>query len=221
MREFFKQELKTLKAKTGLNQYENLSALPDAEFQFKILFDSLELACEDFKYIPDKDKERIIQKGIVTAENFTGLNSRVVWAWLNANKEHFWAVETAKQSATSEELKTFDELKPDLQAEIRAWQATLLIKEGLKPVPQVSQQEIDAMQIQDERSRGESLLKSYEPKPVPVYREKLLEIYQRKTAEKPYASVKVFNIDGITISAESQEEAQEIFLELLGDKDTV
>ena len=214
MREFFKQELKTLKAKTGLNQYENIGVLPDAAFQFKILLDSLELACEDFKYIPDADKQRIIQKGIVTAENFTGLHSRVVWSWLNANKEHYWAVETAKVNASSEVLKTFDQLPGALQAEIRAFQASLLNNDGIKSVPQVSQQEIDAMQIHDERSRGDSVSKGYEPKPVPKYREQLLEIYRRKTSEKPYASVKVFEIEGINISAENLEEAQEIYMEL-------
>lgn len=101
MREFFKQELKTLKAKTGLNQYENIGAMPDAQFQFKILLDSMELACNEFNYIPDNDKKRIIQEQILRDQDFTGLNSRVIWKWLNMNKDHYWAVKVAKEEPTA------------------------------------------------------------------------------------------------------------------------
>jgi len=101
MREFFKQELKTLKAKTGLNQYENIGAMPDAQFQFKILLDSMELACAEFSYIPDNDKQRIIREQILRDQDFTGLNSRVIWKWLNLNKDHYWAVKVAKEEPTA------------------------------------------------------------------------------------------------------------------------
>lgn len=103
MRDFFKQELKTLKAKTGLNQYENISAMPDAQFQFKILLDSMELACNEFHYIPDNDKKRIIQEGIMRENEFTSLNSRVIWKWLNASKEHYWQVQQMKEEPTAHE----------------------------------------------------------------------------------------------------------------------
>lgn len=97
MREFFKSELKTLKAKTGLNQYENISSMTDAKFQFKILLDSMVASCNEFNYIPDTDKKRIIQEQIIRDQDFTGLNSRVIWKWLNLNKDHYWTIFQMKQ----------------------------------------------------------------------------------------------------------------------------
>ncbi len=90
MKDFLKSELKTLKAKTGLNQYETFSAMPDAENQIRILLDSMVLACNEFPYIPEFDKCQIIQKMIVQDQDFTALNSRAVWKWLNMHKDVYW-----------------------------------------------------------------------------------------------------------------------------------
>lgn len=96
MRDFFKQELETLKAKTGLNQYENFSAMTDsngnniAVKQIGILLDSMVLVCNEFPYIPYMDKCTIIQKMIIQDQDFTALNSRSVWKWLNMHKDIYW-----------------------------------------------------------------------------------------------------------------------------------
>lgn len=119
MRDFFKQELETLKAKTGLNQYENFSAMVDSEGrsiaakQIGILLDSMVLACNEFPYIPDFDKCAIIQKMIIQDQDFTALNSRSVWKWLNMHKDVYWTKaqviraeeETNHRPLTPEELK--------------------------------------------------------------------------------------------------------------------
>lgn len=95
MREFLKAELKTLHLKTGLQQYFKLSEMvndkgePDGERQIRILIDSMVLACNDFPMIPDEDKRKIIQAAIVRDQDFTGLHSRVIWRWLNGNKDRF------------------------------------------------------------------------------------------------------------------------------------
>lgn len=90
MRSFFKSELETLKAKTGLNQYETFSNMPDAPHQIKILLDSMILVCQEFHFIPDEDKKRIIREMITRDQEFTGLNSRVIWRWLNAKKDQYY-----------------------------------------------------------------------------------------------------------------------------------
>lgn len=110
MRDFFKSELKTLKAKTGLNQWENISAMDNPEQEFKILFDSLELVCAEFTYIPDNDKKRIVQENIIRDQEFKGLNARIVWKWLNANKDKYYK-ELAHQQA--------DQIAPPLVGEER------------------------------------------------------------------------------------------------------
>lgn len=165
MRDFFKQELKTLKAKTGLNQYENISALVDSDFQFKILLDSLVLACNEFAYIPDEDKKRIIQKSIMTSTEFTGLNSRVVWGWLNNNKEHYWSVEQTRQAANSQDLITFDQLSPDLKKQINDFKMSLM-NGSIQSVPEVTDQELKKLEFEDkQRVNPQSYAKDYLPTP--------------------------------------------------------
>lgn len=102
MRDFLKSELKTLKAKTGLNQLENLSALPDSQNQIKILLDSIMLVFDEFHFIPDNDKKRIIQENIIRDQEFQGLNSRVVWRWLNAQKDKYYKELAHRESESGE-----------------------------------------------------------------------------------------------------------------------
>lgn len=90
MRDFFKQELKTLHLKTGLQQYFKLQEMENWEKQFEILLNALEFACKEFPYIPDEAKQKIISDNIIKDQGYTSLNSRVVWGWLNGNKNVYW-----------------------------------------------------------------------------------------------------------------------------------
>lgn len=90
MRDFFKAEMRTLKVKTGLNQYENISSLPDAQDQLKTLFDGLVSICNEFPFIPDEAKQIIIREAIIKDQEFTGLNARVIWKWLNGKKDLYF-----------------------------------------------------------------------------------------------------------------------------------
>ena len=130
MKEFFKSELQTLKAKTGLNQYETVSNMPDAAKQIGILLDSMVLVCNEFPYIPDSDKQKIIKKMIIQDQEFTALNSRAVWKWLNMHKDAYWAkeqeIEHLEQPAgplspeTEKLIKDFqDNLARQMEAEKR------------------------------------------------------------------------------------------------------
>lgn len=102
MRDFFKQELKTLHLKTGLQQYFKLQEMEDWEKQFEILLNSLELACKEFPYIPDEAKQKIISENIIKDQGYTSLNSRVVWGWLNSNKTIYWESQADYQEITRE-----------------------------------------------------------------------------------------------------------------------
>ncbi len=118
MKDFLKSELKTLKAKTGLNQYETFSAMPDAERQITILLDSMVLACNEFPYIPDMDKCQIIQKMIVQDQDFTALNSRSVWKWLNMHKEVYWGKIKHEAEKEIEHPPLTEEEKKELAEEL-------------------------------------------------------------------------------------------------------
>ncbi len=123
MKDFLKSELKTLKSKTGLNQYETFSAMPDAENQIRILLDSMVLACNEFPYIPDMDKCAIIQKMIIQDQDFTALNSRAIWKWLNLHKDIYWTKAHGKEKDAP---IVFEPLKPETEQMIKEWQASLM-----------------------------------------------------------------------------------------------
>jgi len=126
MKDFFKSELQTLKAKTGLNQYETFSNMPDASKQIGILLDSMVLACNEFPYIPDMDKCAIIQKMIIQDQDFTALNSRSVWKWLNMHKDIYW---TKANGKTKDEPTVFEPLSEDTKKLIADFQSKLLEKD--------------------------------------------------------------------------------------------
>lgn len=228
MRDFFKSELKTLQAKTGLRQYENLSAMPDAEFQFKILLDSMVMACNEFPYIPDADKKRIIQEQIVRDQDFTGLNSRVIWKWLNANKDYYWSLDQTKQKPNSDMLKTFEELPDTLKKEIEAFK-NKLIDSPLKPVPTVTVDEIEAIKREDKiKQEGHKALSlGYQPLSKNEIIKRKLHIQYvadnfNPVTGKPIDNFKeenvwlkeqgYYDIEGILIKADSEEQAQEEYL---------
>lgn len=133
MRDFLKSELQTLKAKTGLNQYETFSNMTDSEGksigaqQIKILIDSMVLACNEFAYIPDNDKKRIIQEQIIRDQDFTALNSRTIWKWLNGSKDIYWAKANAKEKdqpivfepLSEETLTLIEKFKNDLKGDFK------------------------------------------------------------------------------------------------------
>lgn len=220
MRDFFKSELESLKAKTGLNQYENLSAMPDAPKQFKILFDSLEMVRAEFHYIPDDAVKQIVQEQIVREVDFTSLNSRVLWKWLNSRKDFYWA---QYQSQVEKQAQTtpvpFEALPEALQKEIEAFKAKLLEGGGMKAVPPVTQAEIDAIKREDEISQEgqKSLAIEYRQKSVERYNRKM-EIIKEKGLDKvDLRDLKTFDIEGQAIHARTKEEAEEIWIAVYSD----
>ena len=90
MREFFKQELQTLYAKTQLRQYETISAMPDAANQFKALLDALERVCNQFSYIPPNAQKSIVLERMLTDDDFIGFNAKIVSKWFNQAKDKYF-----------------------------------------------------------------------------------------------------------------------------------
>lgn len=230
MRDFFKSELQTLKAKTGLNQFENMSAMPDKEKQFKILFDSLEMVCAEFQYIPDNDKKRIIQEQIIRDQDFTGLNSRVVWKWLNANKDHYWAIYQAKvEKQAQAQPVSFDQLPAHIQAEVNQFLASLASDgSGVKVVPSVSNEEIKAIQNEDKNrvEKPKSLIAS-NPRPKFKVGETCPDcfgtgqVFQDPATESPLNNPCAFcegtgQINIVEIQAASLEEARKAYQATFG-----
>lgn len=159
MRDFFKSEFKTLKLKTGLNQYENLCALEDAENQIKLLLDMLVRVCDDFAYIPDNDKKRIIQEGIYRDTEFTQLVPRVVWKWLNAQSAKYFKEAAHIKPEKEAPPVAYDDLNPKLKSEVDDFIKSLLEPSKFN-VPAITQHDLDVIKALDELSKGESTTES-------------------------------------------------------------
>lgn len=210
MRDFFKQELKTLKAKTGLNQYETFSSMPDAEVQLKALLDGMVSVCSGFNYIPDDHKKEIIKAAIITDPDFTGLYARVVFKWLQAKNNLYFKEEAHqkeksvydKVQLTEDQRTEVDKLLDDYKQEIIG---------GFGRVPELTTDEIE--------NEGQE-----RPKKIEVHKpdQEFLKMMAliRKTAYAKYigtdySKFRNYIVEGYKIFCASQSDAHEIYIEAL------
>lgn len=116
MREFFKQLLTDLKRLCGLNQLQALNDMPEPRKEISALLDVLCRVADQYPMIPDADKQKIIENGVIHDSEFTGLNARVIARWLNQHKERYqtMAMKT-EQSVGSGKVLTPDEYAPYLE----------------------------------------------------------------------------------------------------------
>jgi len=77
MREFFKQCLEELEAKTGLRQLYFMQQREDGVKMVNILLDSMVIVSKEFDYIPEHAQKSIIASQIVKDQDYDGLNSRM------------------------------------------------------------------------------------------------------------------------------------------------
>lgn len=90
MREYFFTLLQNLDKLTGIRQYDKLSQADDAKKELNTLLTILCRACDQFPYIPDEAKQRIIDTNIVADADFIGLNAKCIYKYLNANKDRYF-----------------------------------------------------------------------------------------------------------------------------------
>lgn len=90
MRQYFFKLLQNLDKLTGMKQYEKLCAVPDYKAEINTLLTILCRVCEQFPYIPDDAKQRIIDTNVVTDGEFIGLNAKCIYKYLNANKDRYF-----------------------------------------------------------------------------------------------------------------------------------
>lgn len=227
MRDFFKHELKTLKAKTGLNQYETFSGMPDAEVQLKTLLDGMVSVCSGFNYIPDDHKKEIIKAAIITDPEFTGLNARVIFKWLQA-KNHLYFKEVAHVQTETLDPETKAPVEPlkgdDMQRMLDRWKRELDGVSNNFSVPKLTPEEIQKEgqekpgALQEELDR---LSKSRNGYKMPDAEKIALQNACRAIASNLYKDRKDFRglynfeVEGIEIFCESQSKAEEIYIEAL------
>lgn len=90
MREYFLHLLQTLDKLAGIQQYHKLMQLPGWKKELNTLLDILCRVCDQFPYIPDEAKKRIIDTNVVTDGEFIGLNAKCIYKYLQANKDRYF-----------------------------------------------------------------------------------------------------------------------------------
>lgn len=116
MKAFFKKELETLQAKTGIRQLENLMQKEDWRKEANLLIDLMIEECNKppFDLVKPEVKERVIARAIVEDQEFIGLNAKFVRKALNA----WWSMNGGKILEARDE-KQVEKVELDPEADKR------------------------------------------------------------------------------------------------------
>lgn len=154
MRDFFLQLLNNLDKLTGLRQLEKLSAMSNPKKEINDLLDILCRTCDQFGYIPDADKQRIVSANVVSDAEFIGLNAKILFKWFSQTKGFYHkelaheenkvpadykAVEGEEREAWlkrwNESLKAFDSEKAPTGAGTRLKESLIALPKGEPHLP--------------------------------------------------------------------------------------
>ncbi len=222
MYEFFYEEFQTLRARTGIRQWEMLNDLPK-EQAAKEIHTIIDFMCQEcnkppFDIVRPEVKQRVIARAVVEDQDFIGLNAKFVRKALNA----WWVTNGDRviEAINQKEAKVYErvELTPDQKAKIdvmaNTYVARLLQGDGPKPIPKLEPDEI--------KKEGKEWKSELERKAVSVeYRPPSDEDFQtqdriRKAGSELYKGrldlhLKLFKVDRFQIFAESQVDAEQIY----------
>lgn len=226
MRQFFVQELKSLRMNTGLRQFEEIQSITkkeEAQQALDNLLRGLINVCNTFSYIPDTDKQKIISKNIITDHEMIALNPRTVYKWLHQVSDRYYQEsghsDTNKLLEKPIEALSFDQLTPETQKLVEDFKTSLI--DSMPQMPAITQRDIDLLKKEDEErvklkaiSAGHAF-KSRRYAFIKYLHEAGLDDLA-KVHETREASDWVYNftIENRTVVAKDLSEAQEIFAEM-------
>lgn len=138
---FFYSEFETLRAKTGIRQFEQLNELPDSAKQ---IHDIIEFMCQEcqkppYHVVRDEVKQRVISRAIVEDQDFIGLNAKFVqralakWWMVNGDR----VMEAMNQQEPTSKVVLTEEQKRKIDAIANKFLAELLQDDGPKLVPKM------------------------------------------------------------------------------------
>ncbi|HTH58279.1 MAG TPA: hypothetical protein VL728_19670 [Cyclobacteriaceae bacterium] len=223
MRSFFLEKLKELKRVFQLRQYEEIASIQPASLaqdELDKLLMALIRVCNSFGYIPDSEKQKVIEKMMVSDSDFIGFNARIIYKWLNSVSHIYW-----KEQAHQETMQIIDKksnasekISPETQELVKKYLASLL-EGNIKSVPTVSQLEIEKIKQEDEQRIKGRKGSSYQGRPAEeIYaeRERLDAVHKRLGYDKirEVGAFSHFQIEDKVITARNRSEAQEIYTEV-------
>lgn len=137
MREFFIQELKTLEFKTGLKQYDRLCERDTYQEDLNTLLDELCRVCRQFAFIPEKDQRELIKQNMITDQEFTGFNARIIYKWLASAKNLYFKEQARVDTKAPTGYKIVE--GEDRSQWLDKWLSVL--GDGMNAVPKISPEE--------------------------------------------------------------------------------
>jgi hypothetical protein len=218
MKAFFKQELETLQAKTGIRQLETLMQKEDWKKEANLLIDLMITECNKppFNLVTVTVKERVISRAIVEDQEFTGLNAKFVRralnAWWNINGDRVLMARNEMQRDAQPVVLTPED-NDKVNVLLESYRRRLLSGDGPKMVPKIESQvaEKEGAEWQSEIEK-----KAHKYVPLVSREEQFIRQKIRRAGSEFYKNRQSFNlkefiVEDVPIMAESEEDALEIY----------
>ena len=210
MRDFYKTILKELESLTGIRQMAFLEADPDGPQKAEIIIRGMVEQSKRFPYIPENEQQRIIREAMVTDQDYVALNSRVIYKWLNPHKDLYWGKATHQQPAE-------EDFKPATEEQVAYWVKEFHRMTFGNPVPKLTAEEI----LTEGKERKDPILKDLIAATKPELpqadprQSKITEFVKTQGKGVNWIPALWFEIEGVRVPGDTQEEAQEIFVNAL------
>ncbi len=214
MKQFFLDILNNLDKLAGLRQIEKIySQHTDqnaAKAEINALLTVLDNVCQQFPYIPDDEKKRLINHAVITDSEFTSLNARIVYKWLSVHKDKYYK-EAAHIEDIDPDWKPVPKDSPAYQEYLNQWLAALKpMEERLNVTAEKSERKI----LGYERPAGENLKhENGLTKRDVELQASIRRIAGAKYKDKDTSKFKNFTVDKINVFAASLEDARDIYME--------
>lgn len=148
MKEFFKRQLETLHARTGIRQLEHLMAENDWQGKVRELINLMVEECEKppFDKVDEVVKMRVIDRAVIEDDKFIGLNAKFVrkalGAWWLANGDRVLEKLNRAEANASERVVLTPEQSAKVDAMLEQYKRQLLVEPGFRPVPKLEHSEV-------------------------------------------------------------------------------
>lgn len=144
MYDFFHTEFQSLRAKTGIRQWEQLNEQPDSA---KLIHDVIDFMCKEcskppFDVVRPVVKQRVISRAIVEDDDFIGMNAKFVRralnAWWKVNGDR--VIEAMNEGKVIERVELTAEQKRKIDHLANKYVSELLQGDGPRTVPHMKRE---------------------------------------------------------------------------------
>lgn len=132
MKDFFTQCMKDLNALTGIEQViwmqrnteiDKRTGEAKGKLEFQLCVAGMIEVSKEFTYIPEVAQQNIIRRMMIQDKDYTSLNSRTIYKWLNMHKDSFFVDSNAPKKEervvlTEDESRRIDVLADQYKSQL-------------------------------------------------------------------------------------------------------